>query len=718
MYESKDKRPALSKKAKTTSNSTRKTFGSSDWPDGTITQSNHLLARGPGVPWQFAASFAGPPETGAAPKPSYDELKLALNRNMFATSSKVPTYDHTDEARAAARQIADTITPEQALSDGTDLITSMLLLNEATAASTVLDQFIAAQVDLWRDRDNFPVNRTDDITRLQSATDMAAREGDHQLVAKLLRSIFMFAQVLSINLSLIRRQALFDANESRASNPSAKVDTQSLRLTVDADELYMWVYDYYPALERHALDKGDQAEASRVRLRAEALNLELTGQIFDNQVAYGEQLTLATEKVAFPDRKNKQQQRLGWQTIPDVDGGKAEILESMPNLPALEASPSYSGSLESHRKLIKSMQGRSELVAELYRFPTFQRKYEDHLPDMNQLDQRVEVWMTIMPDLSAMTDDPLTALIELMGRYLENFTTHSKFNIRDYGENYLTKDSPEDYYGRMIHDCGVYALTVAHELLRVSKAGGLDISTRLATTTDHCMLAIIDNRKDVAFILNNDKFTGPVPNNEDDINEEFGKAYGETFKHDYTFISMMTFEIGSSDEEGRLPSSKLKSTLWDRYQTATQWGFVPVEGQPEPTQEYYDHRKSYDRQQNELIDLVTQIHTKYVAPKDRSALPAGWEQAALADLSEALRLGTNILNMYAFNRLRAHGPGSLAIGKGMAKIGGKHVFTGADTQPSGIDQLHFLLQDMAQLQVKPDLAAFDSLRTKTRTDAF
>lgn len=62
------------------------------------------------------------------------------------------------------------------------------------------------------------------------------------------------------------------------------------------------------------------------------------------------------------------------------------------------------------------------------------------------------------------------------------------------------------------------------------------------------MLAVIDLDDDVAYILNNSEFIGPVENAAEMIRATFTRAYAKTFEHRHSLIRMMSVGVMGSDE--------------------------------------------------------------------------------------------------------------------------------------------------------------------------
>lgn len=83
-----------------------------------------------------------------------------------------------------------------------------------------------------------------------------------------------------------------------------------------------------------------------------------------------------------------------------------------------------------------------------------------------------------------------TATIELLKEYLRIFTSHTPYNIEDFGDNYLDKAFPRALTGQLIHDCGVYALRIAYMLSLLRDHSELQLRFRFIILPVHVGLII------------------------------------------------------------------------------------------------------------------------------------------------------------------------------------------------------------------------------------
>ena len=99
-------------------------------------------------------------------------------------------------------------------------------------------------------------------------------------------------------------------------------------------------------------------------------------------------------------------------------------------------------------------------------------------------------------------------VIDLLGFYLLAFTTHTPYNIEDFGVNYLNRTFPRALTGQLIHDCGVYAIRIAYILSLVRTE--LDLEFRFVRLPLHVGLVITGTGLPT-YVVHNDQFTPMDP---------------------------------------------------------------------------------------------------------------------------------------------------------------------------------------------------------------
>lgn len=103
-------------------------------------------------------------------------------------------------------------------------------------------------------------------------------------------------------------------------------------------------------------------------------------------------------------------------------------------------------------------------------------------------------------------ENALKSVILLIQHYMRVFTTHTPYNIDDFGDNLLTKTFPRDRAGRLIHDCGVYALRTAYILSLLRDHPRLKLRFHYVIMPLHVGLLITGDDLPM-FLVNNDAIT-------------------------------------------------------------------------------------------------------------------------------------------------------------------------------------------------------------------
>jgi hypothetical protein len=102
--------------------------------------------------------------------------------------------------------------------------------------------------------------------------------------------------------------------------------------------------------------------------------------------------------------------------------------------------------------------------------------------------------------------EALSAVVKLLELFLHTFTTHSPYNIDDFGDNLLTKEFPRALTGQLIQDCGVYALRIAYMLSLLRDHKDLQLRFRFIVLPVHVGL-IITGQNLPLYIAHNDQIS-------------------------------------------------------------------------------------------------------------------------------------------------------------------------------------------------------------------
>ncbi|HXH78122.1 DUF4157 domain-containing protein [Nocardioides sp.] len=137
------------------------------------------------------------------------------------------------------------------------------------------------------------------------------------------------------------------------------------------------------------------------------------------------------------------------------------------------------------------------------------------------------------------------SLLDLLKVYLKTFTTHSPFNMDDFGDSFLTMQFPRALTGQLVHDCGVYALRIAYMLSLVREEPTLKLQTRFVQLPVHIGLIITSSTAPIgAYLVHNDDVT----------------------HYDQTAIDAMRAKFDVTDEQGQpRPAAKHNAATDDAF---------------------------------------------------------------------------------------------------------------------------------------------------------
>lgn len=395
----------------------------------------------------------------------------------------------------------------------------------------------------------------------------AARAGEHDRAFKLFG---VAIEILSyMALSLTEKGGSFDPR---------KRSNRYWRLQRIYNEMRE-IYRFYFVLEAEALAAGDAVKAAEARNRASKLHGELKRQLkplgdIDAEIA---EFTVLNPRGRRP--------------LLQIDGSNHTHtdLSELPGHPFpadVIASP-HGQEVEKLEKVQSALAGQAEFQAEIAREPAIQKVFGKDPVDLNDTAKRQKVWSIMYGVYKARGAGALSTLMELMGRYLKHHTHHTSFNVRDLGDSYLTSEMPADLTGRLVRDCGVYALTVAWDVFQTVKSGDprLKVNFTLATLLDHIVLVITDEAAQESYLVNNEQITkvgrpgpgsgaGTSPPKATDLDEEVAKQYLLVRPLPYLVSPVNYMKLGSTTGT----AGSFKAAAWTRYIAATQhMAKVPVD---------------------------------------------------------------------------------------------------------------------------------------------
>jgi hypothetical protein len=199
--------------------------------------------------------------------------------------------------------------------------------------------------------------------------------------------------------------------------------------------------------------------------------------------------------------------------------------------------------------------------------------------DIQDTEVRVKVWSVLFKELAKNGN---RSAVRVIGNYLQGyfsaFTRHTYLNLRDSGKPYLDSPWPTDLTDRKLHDCGVYAVQAAYDLVRaVEGTKSVRLEFRFLTFLNHiCLIVFFDN---AAFLVNNAKVYPPedimpqgVPNQDQKIDAAFmwgGRAFASVYNVSYMMflavLPQLSVTTGLSDPA-------FKNAIWKAFLNSQGWG--------------------------------------------------------------------------------------------------------------------------------------------------
>ena len=237
------------------------------------------------------------------------------------------------------------------------------------------------------------------------------------------------------------------------------------------------------------------------------------------------------------------------------------------------------------------------MISHLYENPEIQKRFPSGEIDLSSNTNRRFIWGTLYND----SENPsLEELLRLVERYQKAFT-------------FLTSEFPEDLMGRVVRDCGVYALTVAYDVFQVAKDVGLDLNFEIYVMPDHAALLIEDNSNEDLYVVNNDDIVGPFT---DDPFSTISELYGGTVGRKHSVFPAYRSDIGSTTSMGE---KEFRDRSWQTFMNVHKWGVVADAPDGDRTKQeliedaykrYYNGVKIFDELTSELdagLDDLAQL---------------------------------------------------------------------------------------------------------------
>jgi hypothetical protein len=554
------------------------------------------------------------------------------------------------DARALVPDLLVHMSTEQALEHSRDLAFWLMDQGESSLAHDALERLENA----WWMRSAIIGARvparslTDDPHTLANRAMAEARAAHHEQAFQLFGLAFLFSQMQFREMTE-RREADLARTESGLDRFGTQRFTMGESLTMwgrmfnysdtgSIIDLMREILGFYSTLELEAVRAGNQLLAAQYS----SLGFLLRTELHDRYTLSGARgITMESSQTLAPGGG------IGY----TIYGRNArhEVVTPLPGTRTPQEIgffPSYTSTME---ELLESISGQEEFLATLNNHPEIRAAFGTRRINMGDLNERLQVWRIMYRIFQREGPYPLSSLLRLMEEYLKDFTRHTEYNIRDFGVSYLSTEFPEDLAGRVVRDCGVYALTVAYEVYRTARGATprLNLDFRLYAMPEHVTLAIVDRTEDNYYVVNNNRIEGPRLG---DVLEGVARAYATTFSRAYTVTPAIRVDIGST----RITDASFRERAWQNYRASTQWGLrpEPLTGPADTRSEderaqaiyrrYYQDQNNFERGSRGLHQQLDQLSQSL----QRAANDAERLTLLNTQLPSLLSLGSNLIGIF------------------------------------------------------------------------
>ncbi len=459
---------------------------------------------------------------------------------------------------------------EDMLTQGVPLVIRLLEAQFRTEAISVLNAVSSA----WMQR--FATNSTlvnlcftpdHPIEALLNRANVEESRGDHATVIDLLKNAFYLSQIL-----LLHMTSDFDTRMSEAVRGFGRENADSVNFGILHILMYMSYAQLYQAIrgivtfyivrQRQAMLAGNTQAATQYGILDGQLDTALHDSAILLSGSTGRGLTITT---TVPTAANPNPVLQG-------NNGVSESIRPLPGAPRpdeIAEHPYYSIEMP---RLLDTLRGQEQLVNEVFQFPEVVAAFPGQSVNWNSRDERARLWIAVYDGLQRQhgTANALPALLGIIQRYLENYTFHTEYDIRDFGTSYLASDFPTDLIGRVARDCGVYAVMTAYEIYRVAHHATLNLHFSIYTSLDHVILAMIEPALNRHFVLSNNQISAPISGIQDaDIIQSVGTCFAAIGQTRYGVTPVMHNEAGDSSMGER----RFSTQLWNQFrEIGHTWG--------------------------------------------------------------------------------------------------------------------------------------------------
>lgn len=544
---------------------------------------------------QHQRSPGAPAVVHRQPDPATGKETLEQVWTNFQTLKKA---GKKQEALDEVKKFLDRATPEDLIDRGEELYMWLLDQKQPDLAVKALK---ATQLGTYgkfiHDVQTSWGNLGDGPQRIYERGKQAAENGDHDVA---IATLTIAAQFVEMNLHKESQRTLaraekksdemqgdsFERRKALAESATFGISITDYYRLGEPIALLRKILSVYPDLQRKAIDAKDSAGAAAHAARAKTLIDKMKAEHIPEGLA-------VTMMTAISENSRKEQ---GYALKGKTGPKDEEVVTPLPGTPTVEELGNLPTYTEEMGKLVEAIGEQQELEASLHNYPEIQKLFPKGKIDLGQTSVRLKVWAAMYKEYQKdIYDDPFASVLALMERYLRAFTSHTGYNIRDFGKSYLESEFPTDLADRAVRDCGVYALTVAYEVYKTAREATprLPVDFQLYSFVEHVALVIFNRDNDTFFVANNDRIHGPnsgTPTSPE-VQAEVARIYGDTLGRGMFVAPTVPLKMGSTSS----PEATFKHDAWLTYQAGTAWGFEMGADKQKVYKQYYDDMKTFDK---------------------------------------------------------------------------------------------------------------------------
>lgn len=588
--------------------------------------------------------------------------------------------------------LIDKLSPKQIADHGMWLASTLLAHGHVDLGRRMLGRMTGNEVtQVWQ---------TDIGAKLGSVDPKVAQDLIDQAIRAALDREHGFAMELLATVYNVTQIALFQASATITSSPMAG------QAELDVwQEMLKQIFAIYPALIRQNMRTGDKDSEKEYKREWEKIKADLFVRHTISETPMGRQIpnmpplprgpndidpiVIGTAEVTKYQKKALSTGEVINERVQfDMRGtGVGSSTKSVKPVTQEHASLQAPTLTDSMRHIAADVAGQQDFVTKLYGYETIRKEFPDGPPNLRDREERIRVWAAIYDADEVPRAIALRGTMQMIAEYLALYTLHSSWDIADSGKTYLSQEMPTDLAGRLLLDCGVYALSVATELFAaVKRSGKGTLEAEIYIVPAHVVLILLHESTDEFYMVNNDTIQGPakIPRNIQGVDDPLLGMVATAFSgvvgqgNDPVTDIVAPYgrvKMGSTAEHTEEDFNK---RYWDRYQTVSQGYSALANADYSRNPEDYDKYNAvekYRKDMGDYRDLSAQLHKelieKYVSviTETDDATVRAAEQQLLSDKANLFGLADELLAIFV-----PYGPSSAQpglLGDAVAPRGGR-----------------------------------------------